>query len=63
MVRKTVGVDPKVPVQAITTVVWFLATYFGLDLDAEVAGAVAVLIGLVAGYFSPAATTTLQVKE
>lgn len=45
----TVGLSPKVPAQAIATIVAFIATYFGLDLDTEVSGAIAVIIGWIAG--------------
>lgn len=54
---KTVGVDPKVPVQAVATVVVALVAYFGVDLDAEAAGAVAAVIGIIAGILAPAPKT------
>ena len=52
--RKTVGVDPKVPVQAVATVVTFLLAYFGIDLDPEVATGIAVVLGAGAGALAPA---------
>jgi hypothetical protein len=54
---KTEGVDPKLPVQAITSIVVFLLSYFGIELDPEVSGALAVIIGAIAGYFAPAPKT------
>ncbi len=47
--QKTVGVSPKVPAQAIATVIVFIAARFGLELDPELAGALGVLIGAAAG--------------
>lgn len=46
---KTRGVSPKVPVQAIATVIAFALSYFAIDLDPEVAGAIAVLCGIGGG--------------
>ncbi len=59
---KTTGVDPKVPVQAIVTVLVALLAYFGIDLDAEVAGSLGVLLGAVAAYFAPAPKTETVVE-
>lgn len=47
--QKTVGVSPKVPLQAITTIVVFAAAYFGFELPPGAAGAIATLLGIVAG--------------
>lgn len=58
MKQKTKGVDPKVPIQALATIVAFVAAYFGVDLDAATSGAIAVVLGAVASYFAPAAKTT-----
>lgn len=55
---RTVGVDPKLPIQAVGAVVAFLASYFGLELDSEVSLAIATVLGFVAGYFGPVAKTT-----
>lgn len=55
---KTVGLSPKVPVQAITTVIVAAAAYFGIDLSPEVSAAIGTLIGFAAGYLAPAAPTT-----
>lgn len=57
MKTKTIGVDPKVPVQAVSAVVTFVLAYFGLDLDPEVAGGVATVIGAIAGVLAPAPKT------
>ena len=59
MVRRTEGLDLKVPAQAAATIIVFLLSYFGVDLDVEVAGAISVLLGFVAGYFAPAPKTVL----
>jgi hypothetical protein len=50
---RTRGVSPKVPAQALVTVLVWLATYFGVHLDAEVAAAIAVLLGAGAGVAAP----------
>jgi hypothetical protein len=55
--RKTVGVDPKVPIQAVVTAAVAVLAYFGIDLDPALAGAIAVVIGIIAGFFSPAPKT------
>lgn len=52
---RTTGLSPKVPVQAITTVVVGLLAYFGVDLSPELSGAIAVVIGFAAGYIAPPA--------
>ncbi len=57
---KTVGVDPKVPVQALATVIAFAASYFGVDLDATVSGAIAVVLGAVSGSLAPAPKTKVE---
>lgn len=54
MKRKTVGVDPKVPVQAVVTAVVAVLAYFGIDVAPELAGAIAVVAGIVAGFLAPA---------
>jgi succinate-acetate transporter protein len=55
--RKTDGVDPNVPVQALVTLLVAVLAYFGVDLDAEVAGALGVVVGAAAAYWAPAART------
>ena len=59
--QKTVGVDPKVPIQAVVTAVVAVLAYFGIDLDPAIAGAVAVVLGIIAGYLSPAPKTVPKV--
>jgi hypothetical protein len=54
----TIGVDPKVPVQALSTlVIIFVAGLFAVDLDPEVAGAIAVVLGALIGTRAPAPKT------
>jgi hypothetical protein len=53
---RTRGVSPKVPAQALVTVLVWLAAYFGIELPADVAGALAVLIGAGAGVAAPPGT-------
>lgn len=60
MKRKTQGVDLKVPAQALSTVIVFLLSYFGIDLPAEVAAAIAVLIGAALGALAPAPKTVIR---
>jgi hypothetical protein len=55
--RKTDGLDPKVPVQAVVTLLVAVLAYFGVDLDAEVAGALGVVAGAAAAYWAPPART------
>lgn len=55
--RETVGVDPKVPVQAIIAVLAFVLTYFGVDLSPELAAVIATVLGAIAGVLAPAAKT------
>lgn len=54
MKRRTVGIDLKVPAQALAFIVAFVAGYFGLDMSAEVVLALSTVIGFFAGYFAPA---------
>jgi hypothetical protein len=55
--RKTVGLDPKVPVQAVATIIVFVASYFAIDLDPGVALALATVLGAGAGIVAPAPKT------
>ena len=63
MKRKTVNerggtaIDPKVPIQAVVAAVVAVAAYFGLDIDPALAGAIGTVLGLIAGYLSPAPRT------
>ncbi|MEJ7786655.1 MAG: hypothetical protein WKF96_17780 [Solirubrobacteraceae bacterium] len=50
---KSTGLSPKVPVQAVTTVLVALLAYLGIDLEPAVSLAVATLLGFVAGYIAP----------
>ncbi len=50
---KTVGTSPKVPVQAIVSVVAFVVAYFGVELSPEASGAISALLGIAGGYFAP----------
>jgi hypothetical protein len=58
--RKTVGVDLKVPIQALVTLAVSALAYFGIDLDPEVAAAIGVLVGVIAGALGPAPTTEVK---
>lgn len=55
--RRTMGVDPKVPAQAVATIVVWVLAYFAIDLDAEVATAISVLLGIPFGVLAPAPRT------
>lgn len=57
--EKTVtdGLDPKVPIQAVTTLLVALLAVVGLDMDEETAGGLALVIGFIAGVLGPAAKT------
>jgi hypothetical protein len=55
--RKTAGLHPKVPIQAVTTLLVAALAHFGLDLDDELSGALALVLGFAAGYLAPAAPT------
>jgi hypothetical protein len=57
MKRKTLGVDPKVPAQAIVTILVWLLAHYGIDLDADVSAAVSILVGVLLGVFAPAPKT------
>ena len=57
MKYRTEGTDPKVPIQAVVTAVVAILAYFGIDLDPALAGGIAVVIGIIAGYFAPAPKT------
>lgn len=61
--KRTKGLDPKVPAQALAAIIVFVLAKFGLDLDADVSAAIATLIGFIAGVAAPAATTFTRRKE
>lgn len=52
---KTDGVSPKVPAQAIVTVLTFVLFLFGIELSVELSGALATLLGIAGGFLAPAA--------
>jgi hypothetical protein len=52
---KTDGADPKVIIQAVVTIIGFLLSYFGLDLEAEAATAIGVALGGLVAVLGPAA--------
>jgi xanthine/uracil permease len=56
MKKETVGVDPKLPIQAIVTILVAVAAYFGIELSEELSVALGVVLGAVAAYFGPAAS-------
>lgn len=63
MKYKTVGLDPKLPTQAVVVVIAFVLSHFGVNLTVEVSLALATIIGFVAGFFAPAPKTTLAPKK
>lgn len=55
---KTAGlVHPKVPAQAIATLIVTALAYYGISLPPEVSAALGVVLGFAAGYYAPAAPT------
>lgn len=50
---RTDGISPKVPTQAVVTLIVAALAYFGIELDAEAAGALGVLAGALAGAWAP----------
>jgi hypothetical protein len=54
--QKTVGVSPKVPVQAVVTVIAFCLTYFGVELSPEAAGGISAVLGIVGGVLASPGT-------
>lgn len=55
---RTIGVDWKVPIQAvITVIVWVLLHYTGIDLSLQVEGIAAVAVGALSGAAGPAPRT------
>lgn len=50
---RTCGISPKVPAQAIVTVLAFIVAHFGIELDDDVSAALAVILGAAAGYQAP----------
>ncbi len=60
MVMKTLGISPKVPVQAVVTIIVAALAYFGVELSPEVSAAIATLLGFIAGYLAPAAPTAIR---
>ncbi len=57
---RTEGVDPKVPAQALATIVAFIAARYGLDIDRETSGAIAVVLGVLIAFFAPAPKTVAK---
>lgn len=49
---KTVGLSPKVPTQAVVSIIVFALTYFGFQVSPEVAAAIATLLGAAGGWFA-----------
>lgn len=54
---ETVGTSPKVPVQAIVSVIVFVLAYFGVELSPEGSAALAAVLGVIGGYLAPAGVT------
>lgn len=55
--EKTVGLNPKVPTQAIVSVIVFVAAHFGFDIEPELAIALATVLGFAAGVKAPPSPT------
>lgn len=51
--QRTLGLSPKVPSQAFATLIAFVLAKYGISLDTEVSGALALVIGWIAGFFAP----------
>jgi hypothetical protein len=60
---KTVGLNPKVPAQAVATIVVFCLLKLGLEVDADVSAAIGTLIGFLAGVVAPPAPTVVAGLE
>jgi hypothetical protein len=44
------GISPKLLADFVVSAISFVALYFGVDLDPEVAAALAKVVGFIAGY-------------
>ena len=66
VVRKALkqrGISPKLIADLLTTIVSFAVTYYGIELDAEVAAAVSKAIGFLAGVIVGPGTVEVEVKK
>jgi hypothetical protein len=52
--RKTQGVDPKLPIAAIATIVLYVLARYGVDLDPTLSLIIATLVGGGVGAAGPA---------
>lgn len=59
MKRRTIGLDPKLPIYAIVAIVVYVLGKFGLDLDPDLAAAIAAALGFGGAVAGPAAKTTV----
>ncbi len=53
-----IGLSPKVPVQAIVSVLVFVVAYFGVELSPEASGAISALLGIAGGVLAPPGQVT-----
>lgn len=60
MKTQTLGVDPKVPIQLFVTLLVAVAAHYGINLDAETSGALAVVLGAGVAALGPAAKTVAK---
>jgi hypothetical protein len=61
---QTVSLNPKVPAQALASIVAFVLAKYGIELDAATSGAIATVIGFLAGVIAPPSpTVTVGVKD
>jgi small-conductance mechanosensitive channel len=60
MKRKTIGIDPKLPITAIVAVIVYTLAKFGIDLDPTLAAAIAAFVGIIGGAAGPAAKVSDQ---
>jgi hypothetical protein len=58
--HRTIGVDPKLPIAAVVAIVIYVLGKFGLDLDPDLAAAIAAVLGPLAGAAGPAARTRVK---
>jgi hypothetical protein len=54
---QTVSLNPKVPAQALAAIVAFVLAKYGIELDAATSGAIATVIGFIAGVVAPPSPT------
>lgn len=59
--RRTIGVDPKVPVGAIAAVIVWVLAHFAVSIDsATIEAAITLVVSILAAVMAPAANVTLK---